>query len=63
MRAILFPGLKAVSFRDMSLLVENDSHILVKAKFEFVSEFLEKVKEIFPSLHDDSICAVRNLNW
>ena len=63
LRAILFPGLKAVSFRDMSLLVENDSHVLVKAKFEFVSEFLEKVKEIFPSLYDDSICAVRNLNW
>lgn len=63
LRAIFYPGLKAISFQDMSLLVENDSHTLVKTKFESVSEFMEKVKEFLPSLYDNGFCAVRNLNW
>ena len=63
LRAIFYPGLKAISFQDMSLLIENDSHILVKTKFESVSEFMEKVKEFLPLLYDNGVCAVRNLNW
>ena len=62
LRAIVYPGLKAVSIRDLSLFLENNCHELEETKFEDVSELVDAVK-LFPVLYSDALCAVNHLSY
>ena len=60
LRAVKFTSGKAVCIRDMKLLKEDDAHILQETKLSSESEFLETVKEHFPTLVEPAKKALTN---
>lgn len=46
------PERRAVAFRDMCLLIENESHVLEETYLNSYEEFLENVNRYFPGLKE-----------
>ena len=63
LRATAFCGsnLRAVSFKDSSLLLEDEHHCLEEVKLKSAEELLEKVRLYFPILYNDAKGAIKQL--
>ncbi len=60
--ALAGPDLKAVAFKDSSLLVENEeSHCLDETRIGSTEEFLRNVEQYFPPLKEIAQLALKNV--
>ncbi len=60
LRATVFSNQKAVCIKDMSLLLEDDSHRLLEIKFADQKALLQAVQKYFPLLYSTAVSALLN---